>query len=63
MGVPGPTEFIILLILFILFVLIEAVMNSIRTGLRMRKTRNREASGQPENPHWNAESAQVHNTL
>ncbi len=42
---------------------LEAVMNSIRNGLGMRKTGSRRGSGQPENPYSNAVFTQVHNTL
>jgi hypothetical protein len=38
-------------------------MNSIRNGLGMRKVRDREGPGQPENPHSNAVFIQVHNTV
>ena len=33
---------------------LEAVMNSIRNGLGMRKVGDREGPGQPENPYSNA---------
>lgn len=46
-----------------LYIRLEAVMNSMRNGLGMRKTGNRRRSGQPENPHSNAVFDQVHNTL
>ena len=42
---------------------LEAVMNSIRNGLGMRKAGDRGGAGQPENPHSNAVFTQVHNTL
>jgi hypothetical protein len=42
---------------------LEAVMNSIRNGLGMRKAGNRGGAGQPENPLSNAVFTQVHNTL
>lgn len=38
-------------------------MNSIRNGLEMRKTGDREEPGLSENPHSNALFTQVHNTL
>jgi hypothetical protein len=43
--------------------ILEAVMNSIRNGLGMRKTENRKGPSWPENPHPNAVFTQVHNTL
>jgi len=42
---------------------LEAVMNSIRNGLGMRKARDCGGPSQPENPHPNAVFTQVHNTL
>jgi hypothetical protein len=42
---------------------LEAVMNSIRNGLGMRKAGDRGGAGQPENPLSNAVFTQVHNTL
>ncbi len=42
---------------------LEAVMNSMRNGLGMRKTGDRRKPGQPDNPHSNAVFTQVHNTL
>jgi hypothetical protein len=33
---------------------LEAVMNSVRNGLRMRKTGDREGPAEPENPHSDA---------
>ena len=42
---------------------LEAVMNSIRNGLGMRKAGDRRGAGQPENPHSNTVFSQVHNTL
>jgi hypothetical protein len=42
---------------------LEAVMNSIRNSLGMRKTGDSGGSSQPENPHPNAVLTQVHNTL
>ncbi len=42
---------------------LEAVMDSIRNGLGMRKTENRRGSGQPETSHSNAVFTQIHNTL
>jgi len=42
---------------------LEAVMNSIRNGLGMRKTGYCGGPSQPENPHPNAVFTQVHNTL
>jgi hypothetical protein len=38
-------------------------MNSIKSGLEMRKAGDRGGAGQPENPHSNAIFTQVHNTL
>ncbi len=46
-----------------LIVFLEAVMNSMRNGLGMRKTGDRRKPGQPDNPHSNAVFTQVHNTL
>ncbi len=42
---------------------LEAVMNSMRNGLGMRKTGDRRKPTQPDNPHSNAVFARVHNTL
>ena len=42
---------------------LEAVMNSIRNGLGMRKAGTRRGPGQPANPHLNAVFTKVHNTL
>jgi hypothetical protein len=42
---------------------LEAVMNSIRNGLGMRKAGDRGGAGQPENPLSNAVFTQVHNTV
>jgi glucose/arabinose dehydrogenase len=42
---------------------LEAVMNSVRNSLGMRKTRDHRGPIQPENPHCNAVFTQVHNTL
>jgi hypothetical protein len=38
-------------------------MNSVRNGLRMRKTGDREGPAEPENPHSDALFTLVHNTL
>jgi hypothetical protein len=46
-----------------IYAVLEAVMNSIRNGLGMRKTENRKGPSWPENPHPNAVFTQVHNTL
>jgi hypothetical protein len=46
-----------------LSIFLEAVMNSIRNGLEMRKTGDCGGPSQPENAHPNAVFAQVHNTL
>ena len=42
---------------------LEAVMNSIRNGLRMPKTADCGGPSQPDNPHPDAVFTQVHNTL
>jgi len=42
---------------------LEAVMNSIRNGLGMRKTEIVREPSRPRNPHFYAIFAQVHNTL
>jgi hypothetical protein len=42
---------------------LEAVMNSIRNGLGMRKAGDRGGAGQPKNPYFNAVLIQIHNTL
>jgi rhodanese-related sulfurtransferase len=42
---------------------LEAVMNSIRNGLGMRKTEIANEPSRPWNPHFYAIFAQVHNTL
>jgi hypothetical protein len=42
---------------------LEAVMNSIRNGLVMRKAGDRGGAGQPKNPYFNAVLIQVHNTV
>lgn len=42
---------------------LEAVMNSMRNGLRMRKTGDRWKPGQPENPHSYGVFTEVNNTL
>jgi hypothetical protein len=42
---------------------LEAVMNSIRNGLGMRKTGDCWRPYHPEKPHSNAVFIQVHNTL
>ncbi|MDP9458377.1 MAG: hypothetical protein M3Q60_21950, partial [Actinomycetota bacterium] len=42
---------------------LEAVINSMRNGLGMRKTGDRRKLGQPNNSRSNALFAQVHNTL
>jgi hypothetical protein len=44
-------------------VCLEAVMNSIKNGLGMRKAGDRGGSGQAENPHFNTVFTQVHNTV
>jgi hypothetical protein len=42
---------------------LEAVMNSIRNGLGMRKTRIAKTTGRSWNPHFYGVHTQVHNTL
>jgi hypothetical protein len=42
---------------------LEAVMNSVRNGLGMRKTEIAREPNRPWNPHFYTIFAQVHNTL
>ena len=42
---------------------LEGVMNLLRNGLRMRKTKTGRGPSRSRNPHSNAVSIRVHNTL